>query len=291
MEKAPAKINLALHITGQRADGYHLLDSLVAFTTEGDVLTFAMAEQAEFSVSGSFAPLLSAEDASTNLVVKAYHLLRRHAQAAMQQQGHMHPLPEIAIHLEKNLPIASGIGGGSADAAACLRGLAKLWKLDLPAETLAQIGLALGADVPMCLKGQPLRATGIGETVQSLPHFPEFAIVLANPLKPVSTPAIFKSLTKRDHPPLDPMPLAKDQSAWLAYLGAQRNDLEQAARALCPEIASLSDMLTQSGADLVRMSGSGATCFGLYTAPEKAQQAASALKAQRPDWYFHASSL
>lgn len=275
VEMAPAKINLALHVTGRRDDGYHLLDSLVTFAEDGDELTFEAAEIDSFRVVGGFGAALSQDD---NLVLKARDLLRAALDACGQPHG------PIAITLDKSLPIASGIGGGSADAAATLRGLLKLWKAELAPETLQQIALKLGADVPMCLASTPLRARGIGEAIETA-AMPSVPLVLVNPLKPVSTPEIFRSLQRRDNAPIGDMVTCTDVSSWLQSLSNLRNDLQPPAEALVPEIAEACDLLRQSLAGFVRMSGSGATCFGLYETEAAAMKAALALSAYRPNWY------
>jgi 4-diphosphocytidyl-2-C-methyl-D-erythritol kinase len=284
-EAAPAKINLALHVTGQRADGYHLLDSIVAFASHGDRLSFSSAERDSFSLDGRFGPLLSdkAEGKDGNLVLKARDLLRD----ALTAQGRT--TRPVAIELEKKLPVASGIGGGSADAAATLRGLLRFWQASLSPDRLSEIALKLGADVPMCLESRPLRARGIGEQIDMLDAMPGFALVLANPLQAVSTPDIFRRLTHKDHPPIDEPPANGDRGAWIRFLAGQRNDLEAPARALLPEIAVISDMLRNAGARLVRMSGSGATCFGIFDDRTAAGAAERQLSRLRPDWYFQAT--
>lgn len=285
VETAPAKVNLALHVTGRRDDGYHLLDSIVTFAEAGDRLTFTAASEDGLSLSGRFGAALGADPKGTgdNLVTKARDLLREALRA------HGVETPPVEISLEKNLPIASGIGGGSADAAATLRGLLRLWNADLPASDLATIALRLGADVPMCLKSRPLRAAGIGEAITPLPEMPSFAMVLANPLKAVSTPEVFRRLDRRDNPPISPSPQAAEHEIWIAWLSTLRNDLEAPACALLPEIGEVCDMLAESGAALVRMSGSGATCFGLYGDYAAAEAAVSHLSQQRPHWYFAAT--
>jgi 4-diphosphocytidyl-2-C-methyl-D-erythritol kinase len=282
-ENAPAKINLALHVTGRREDGYHLLDTLVTFADRGDVLIARDAEQDALTLSGPFSHLLQADALQDNLVIKARDALRQ----ALMAKG-ITTCP-VAIHLEKNLPVASGIGGGSADAAATLRALLRLWNADLPAASLRAIALQLGADVPMCLHSKPLRATGIGEVVSPVPTLPRFGLVLGNPLKGVSTPSIFKAMTRRDYPPIAALPTTSNLDDWLMALSQMRNDLEATARQLCPEIAVISQLISETGAELTRMSGSGATCFGLYRSVEKAEKAVKALQAIRPDWYFQAA--
>jgi 4-diphosphocytidyl-2-C-methyl-D-erythritol kinase len=274
-EDAPAKINLALHVTGQRDDGYHLLDMLVTFTAHGDRLSFTSADRDGFTLGGRFAADLGGEPGS-NLVLRARDLLR---QAVLAQGGHA---PAVTIRLEKNLPIASGIGGGSADAAAALRGLQRFWNVRVPADQLAALALQLGADVPMCLESRPLIARGIGEEIERV-ALPRLFLVLANPLKAVSTPAIFRLLTEKNNPPLD---LSGD---WMQAIAANRNDLEPLARSLTPEIGKIAGLLADCGAALVRMSGSGATCFGIFPSLAAAEAAEQQLHRLRPDWYFQAT--
>jgi 4-diphosphocytidyl-2-C-methyl-D-erythritol kinase len=289
-EFAPAKVNLALHAVGQRADGYHLLDSIVTFTADagdatagapaGDRLGFGLAKKDAFSISGRFGEGLSPDPgaAQRNLVLKARDMLR----VALQARGLA--APPVAIHLQKNLPIASGIGGGSADAAATLRGLLRLWDAQIGERQLSELALSLGADVPMCLKSRPLAARGIGEDITMLDSMPSFAIVLGNPLFGVSTPDIFRRLTSKNNPAIPPL-----TGDWQADLGMLRNDLEPPARFLVKEIGELSDMMAAEGAWLARMSGSGATCFGLFDTLADATTAASNLQRKRPDWYFSAA--
>jgi len=282
-ELAPAKINLALHVTGQRADGYHLLESIVTFADAGDRLGFAAAETDDFAVSGRFAALVpaDAEGRHGNLVLKARDLLRQ----ALSGKGIA--APPVAIHLEKNLPVAAGIGGGSADAAATLRGLLRFWDAGLPEEELAALALSLGADVPMCLKGEALMARGIGEDLTALPTLPSFPLVLGNPLTGVSTPDIFRRLARKDNSPIG-LPVGTFRGDWLGFLKTLRNDLEPPARSLVREIDQISGMIGGEGAMLTRMSGSGATCFGIFPSPEAAKKAAENLNGQKPDWYFQA---
>ena len=274
VEHAPAKVNLALHVTGRRADGYHLLDTLVVFTEAGDRVSVATATQDSFTIDGPFAGLL--DDAADNLVLRARDLLRRIYDG----------LPPVAITLEKNLPVASGIGGGSSDAAATLRALVRLWDLDLSTEALATAGLALGADLPMCLHARPLIARGIGEEIELVEGFAPLVMVLANPGIAVSTPAIFRALASRDNPPLPVLPGPQALPAWLADT---RNDLETPAQALAPEIGEVLSALTANGAALARMSGSGATCFGLFASRDEAKAAASAIALRHPSWYVTAT--
>ncbi|MCK8780698.1 4-(cytidine 5'-diphospho)-2-C-methyl-D-erythritol kinase [Rhizobium sp. NTR19] len=277
-ELAPAKINLALHVVGQRADGYHLLETIVTFADKGDRLHFAPAEADSFHVSGRFGHLLHPTDATQNLVLRARDRLRQ----ALQDAGH--EAPPVALHLEKNLPIAAGIGGGSADAAAAIRGLLRLWNAELVEAVLATLALSLGADVPMCLKGEPLLARGIGEEMTPLPMLPSLPVVLGNPLVGVSTPEIFRRLPNKNNDPIGAL-----DGDWMDVLHRLRNDLEPPARLLVPEVEQLSAEIKAEGALLTRMSGSGATCFGIFRNAEAAEHAAANLAAKRPDWYFQAA--
>ncbi len=273
---ARAKINLALHVTGQREDGYHLLDTLVSFAEIGDKLSFETSDQLELTISGSEAGNLQAD--AENLVLGAANLLRNHVGA---------PGLGASIHLEKNLPVASGIGGGSADAAAALVGLCRLWKLDLDDRMLHTFGLSLGADVPMCLLGKPARVTGIGDIIQPIEIAP-VAVVLANPRVAVSTAQVFNSLTNKNNPPADDFHTEDGSQikSISAYLLRQRNDLQRAAVALAPAIRDcLSALESFSSCRLARMSGSGATCFGLFETPDAAAEAALQMRQDHPDWW------
>ena len=271
---APAKINLALHVTGQRADGYHLLDSLVCFANLGDVLHIEPAADLLLTVTGPEGKALAAEDPQTNLVMKA-------AKALGSDKG-------AAITLEKRLPLASGIGGGSADAAAALKGLSALWDVAIPADA----ALALGADVPVCLQGEVARMEGIGEKITPLPGLPPLYAVLVNPRFEVSTPEIFKALQARNNPPLPAIPAFKDAYHLGEWLAEQRNDLEEAAVELHPEIDEVLEMIAESeGCLLARMSGSGATCFGLFATEADADEAASVMRMIRFDWWVKSARL
>lgn len=275
-EAAPAKINLALHVIGQRTDGYHLLETLVVFTQAGDVISIEDAVQDGFSLSGPFAGVLQQDGAGTNLVLKARDLLRD----AVGSQ----PRP-VMIHLEKNLPISSGIGGGSADAAATLRGLCRHWNIAPSTVKLDEIGLKLGADVPMCLSSQPLIARGIGEQIDTIDDMPMMHLVLVNPLKGVSTPEIFKRLTEKTNPPL----CDRADLDWMDFIKQCRNDLALPAHAVLPEIGEAHSLLSDAGAAMVRMSGSGATCFGIFETMTDATSAMASLRQKRPDWYVKAT--
>ena len=271
-EPAPAKINLALHVTGRRADGYHLLDSLVAFADARDVIRAEPADDVSLAITGPMAE--GAPGGAGNSVLRAAALMGVSA----------------AITLEKCLPASAGIGGGSSDAAACLRALARLGSVPVPGPAAA---LGLGADVPVCLLARAARMRGIGEDVTQVAGLPGLDAVLVNPRVPVATPAVFARLERRDAPPmpetLPRWPAASDCARWLAK---QRNDLEAPARALCPEIGTVLDRLRATGScTLARMSGSGATCFGLYPDSDMAGRAAARIAAERPDWWVRATRL
>jgi 4-diphosphocytidyl-2-C-methyl-D-erythritol kinase len=286
-EFAPAKINLALHVTGQRADGYHLLDSLVVFADAGDRLTFSPSKDDRFTVSGRFGALLPTDAApkSGNLALRARDALR------VEAEGQGKPAQPVHIHLEKNLPVASGIGGGSADAAAALRGLSRFWNLGADRMTLHRIGLAIGADVPMCIESRPLLARGIGETLTLIDDFPELYLLLVNPLVEVSTPDVFKRLENKNNMPLDLPAEGAPLEQWLGTFGATRNDLQAPAESLEPLISDALELIRTADPMLARMSGSGATCFGIYRTRAGLDRATARLEAERPDWYVHGSTI
>ncbi len=282
---ARAKVNLALHVTGQRADGYHLLDSLVVFPETGDRLTGEPAGALSLTIAGPFGAGLSAD--RDNLVLRSADALAKKA----REDGHA--IAGAALRLEKALPVASGIGGGSADAAATLWVLTRLWELPYGVAELEALALDIGADVPMCLHDCPLRVSGIGEMLQPAPGLPAFSLVLVNPGVAVSTPAVFRALTRRENPPLPPLPAAIDGAAGLAtWLMSCRNDLEAPARSLEPVIGDVLASLGQAEACLLaRMSGSGATCFGLFAGDVEAEQAATAIAAAHPDWWVRSAPV
>lgn len=270
-ETARAKVNLYLHVTGRRADGYHLLDSLAVFPQVVDRLSATPADTITLAVEGPFAPALRGE--ADNLVLRAAHrLAEAHGRAAGAR-----------LVLHKELPIASGIGGGSADAAAALRLLSRLWDVSIP-EGLA---LALGADVPVCLAQTAARMQGVGEILAPAPRLPRFGMVLANPGRAVPTPAVFRQRAAAGAgftPPATLPPAWPDAAAMAADLAATTNDLAAAAIALCPPIAEvLAALAALPGARLARMSGSGATCFALFDTPDQAAEAATRLA--RPGWW------
>jgi 4-diphosphocytidyl-2-C-methyl-D-erythritol kinase len=255
---APAKINLTLHVTGQRADGYHLLDSLVVFADIGDRLWYEPGDALSLTVTGRFADGVPAD--TRNLVWKA-------AQAC-GWTGH--------IRLEKNLPHGAGIGGGSSDAAAVLR--------DLDG---ADHALSLGADVPVCLSCAPQRMQGIGEAVRPVPSLPPLDLVLVNPGVHVPTPQVFKALTCKENPDMGDIPSFDSRADFLRWLALHRNDLQQPAVTQAPQIADALGALQD--AELFRMSGSGATCFGIYPDQAAARTKAAAIAHAHGDWWVTAT--
>jgi len=278
VEFAPAKVNLALHVVGRREDGYHLLESLAVFTRFGDRIEIAEADEDSFSVSGPFAEGVPTDE--TNLVVRARDSLR----AALP-----HASARVSITLQKNLPTASGIGGGSSDAAATLRGLAKLWELDAGNERLSAIGAALGADLPMCIEAKPLIARGTGEQLSPVAGFPSLGLVLVNPGVAVSTPAVFSALKRRDNEALPALPSRIDFHTLRNWLELTRNDLEEAALSIEPSIGAAKRALEKADAGFARMSGSGATCFGLFETGNVAKRAAAAIRSRNPGWFVAAT--
>ncbi len=279
--EAPAKLNLYLHVTGRRADGYHELDSLIAFAAPFDLVSAAPAKELSLHLSGPFAPDLNSADGQ-NLVEKA---ARRLAELADIK-------PAVRITLDKQLPIAAGIGGGSSDAAATLRVLTSLWRLKINSKALQALALSLGADVPMCLHGKTCFAGGIGEKLDVVPALPDCALVLANPGVSVATPNVFRARSGAFSAPARFTEAPKDVGALAELLAARRNDLEAPAKALAPVIDDVLYALGElPGCRFARMSGSGATCFALFEDASEAVAAADILRAQHGDWWIAPSSL
>jgi 4-diphosphocytidyl-2-C-methyl-D-erythritol kinase len=262
-EAAPAKVNLFQHVTGRRADGYHLLDSLAVFGPAADHLRATPAEALSLTLGGRFGATLAAEP--DNLVLRAARALAAETGVAAG----------AALHLEKHLPVASGIGGGSADAAAALRLLNRLWGCGLDSATLARIAAPLGADIPVCVASRAARMQGIGEVISPGPALPECGLLLVNPLVPVATPAVFRARQGGFSPVANLPESWPDAGAMAADLARLTNDLEAPALTLCPVIADvLTALRAAPGCLLARMSGSGATCFGLFATPDAARDAA-----------------
>jgi 4-diphosphocytidyl-2-C-methyl-D-erythritol kinase len=279
---APAKLNLYLHVTGKRADGYHLLDSLVAFTDIYDTLTLNPAPTLAFTADGPFAGGFGDEDPATNLVVRAARILG-------EAVGRDVP---VAFHLTKNLPVASGIGGGSADAAAALRGLAHLWDIDPLSPAVLAVAARLGADIPACVAGRACFMGGIGTELAPAPALPEAGLLLINPGLGLSTPAVYKARQGDFTPSMRFDAPPADAGALAALLAGRRNDLTDPALSLLPMIG---EVLGAIGAlpdcKLARMSGSGATCFGLFADVAAAERAGAVLKKDHAEWWVAAGRL
>lgn len=282
-QSAPAKINLALHVTGRRADGYHELESVMVFAEIGDELTAVPAAADRLRITGPFGKGLESD--GNNLVSRAV--------AAFRTRWPGHVPYGLDMTLSKNLPVAAGLGGGSADAAAALRLMAGLGQTQIPPEDLIDLAAGLGADVPACLISAPLVARGIGEIMRPLAAFPTCHVVLVNPLLPVATAEVFRRLENRVNPPLPALPEPMTRPAQLGiWLKETRNDLEAPAIALVPVIGDLIARLGGTpGCMLARMSGSGATIFGLFGSTAQAHQAAHELRQAYADYWVAAAPL
>ncbi len=279
---APAKINLTLHVCGQRADNYHLLDSLVVFAGVGDRITVSPADHLQLKMTGPFGGALANEP--DNLVLRAARLLAA-----------THKVTRGAnITLEKNLPVASGIGGGSADAAATLVACGRLWNTGPLTLKDTDIAAALGADVPVCLRGVPAFMSGIGEIIEAAPTLPEAWLVLVNPGEPLATKAVFAALAGRFSPAMarDGFKTLADAKSLADALKLYTNDLALPALEILPSIAAVLTALEETpGCLLARLSGSGPTCFGLFGNGAAAATAAAQLAAAHPRWWAVAAPV
>jgi 4-diphosphocytidyl-2-C-methyl-D-erythritol kinase len=272
-ETAYAKINLALHVRRRRDDGYHELETLFAFCDDGDALSGDLADDIGLEISGPFGGGLSGTD---NLVIRAAELV----------QGQYGVKQGAALSLEKRLPVASGVGGGSADAAATARLLNRLWDIGADESELEHLLAPLGADIPACVRSRTVYGKGVGVDLRNASgaEIQGRAVLLVNPLKPVATGPVFKAWDGVDRGGLD------DGNPWQAALNG-RNDLEAAAISICPTIADELALLGQTNADLVRMSGSGATCFALYASADARDAARAQINKACPEYWTMASCL
>jgi 4-diphosphocytidyl-2-C-methyl-D-erythritol kinase len=280
---APAKVNLALHVTRRREDGYHDLESLVVFADLADELSAVPASADTLEITGPFARGLGAGE--TNLVSRAVAAFRARWPDAVEGG--------LALRLTKSLPVAAGIGGGSADAAAALRLMASLSNQSIAVAELADMAAALGADVPACLVSAPLVARGVGEVLAPLPAFPDCHLVLVNPMVPLATADVFRRLRAHDNYPLPELPSPLTRPAQLGiWLAETRNDLQPPAVKLVPVIGDIIEELAETqGCILARMSGSGATVFGLFGSSGQAHQAAQVMRASHPEHWVAAAPL
>jgi 4-diphosphocytidyl-2-C-methyl-D-erythritol kinase len=281
-ESAPAKINLTLRVYGARSDGYHDIQSLVAFADLCDRLTLVPGKPLALAVRGPFAK--AAGKLAANTVLKAARLLA----------SEIENIRLGAFALTKNIPVAAGLGGGSADAAAALRLLARVNRLKSDDPRLAKVARAVGADVPVCLDPQTRLMRGIGDILSDPLRIPKLHLVLVNPGKPLATARVFAAFEQRNsnaararpHVPVIP----QWRSAFIAMLEAERNDLEPAAVRLLPEIAdALAALREQQDCQLARMSGSGPTCFGIFQTARAAATAVRKLKAAHRRWWVAAA--
>ena len=271
---APAKVNLALHVTGQRADGYHLLDSLVVFADIADRVTVAASDRLTLEITGPEASSIAADD--DNLVLQAARFFD--------------PACTARITLEKNLPVASGIGGGSADAAATIKALARLYGAPLPQPYQTA---SLGADVPACMMGRPLRLQGIGDVLSEIPALPALDILLVNSRVSLATPQVFAALASRRNSPLDrDLPQWDNPHDFCDWLAGTRNDLLEPAIELDPQIGIALELIRETDCLFAGMSGSGGTCFGLYPPNRgQAKAAQSYVQAKQSGWWCQSGKI
>lgn len=281
---APAKLNLYLHVLARRDDGYHDLDSLVAFASLHDVVEVAPADGLSLTLDGPFAADLAIDVAEAdNLVLRAARLLQAHVGA---KRG-------AAIRLHKIIPLASGLGGGSADAAATMLALCRLWHAEVPLAALSDLSLDLGADVPVCLASRTAFMAGIGERVVPAAEVPPLGLVLVNPRVTLPTASVFRALEptlleRRERPHLPP----GDAVSLITALRGCDNDLTAPAARLAPVVGQALALIAETpGILLSRMSGSGATCFGLYADGVAAQVAAESIAGAKPGWWVRAGRL
>ncbi|MDG2243236.1 MAG: 4-(cytidine 5'-diphospho)-2-C-methyl-D-erythritol kinase [Rhodospirillaceae bacterium] len=278
---AAAKINLTLHITGRRDDGYHELDSLIGFTTVTDTLTLRPADDICLHITGPESHGMKPDE--SNLAVRA----------ARHMQTHLGVTTGVNIELEKNIPVAAGLGGGSADAAAVILGCTTLWGASnsgpISDQTLA---LHLGADVPMCRHGQAARIRGIGERVETLPPWPKAWLVLANPRISLATADVFNAFDGPIHTTTEVWSEGEAFEALTTYLTKRENSLTAPARAIAPVIGDVLNKLNSlPGCQLARMSGSGPTCFGLFETADEAKAGRENLRQSQPSWWVETTPL
>lgn len=287
-EFAPAKINLFLHILGRRADGYHNLDSLVVFSALGDKLSVEKSPTYSLEITGPFATTLMADKSAPNLVLQAADVVSHCVKEIP---------PGADISLEKNIPIAAGLGGGSSDAAALVRALLNLHDQTLSETASQQIALAIGADVSVCLHAQASLMRGAGHSVKPLKGFAKTHAVLVNPRLQVSTAEVFSKLNlekgeRTQRSEVDMPEIFRSSDELCAFLADTQNDLEKPALSVAPIIGAVLDKInTQEQCQLARMSGSGASCFGIFSSAEAARNAADRLARDNPHWWVEETTL
>jgi 4-diphosphocytidyl-2-C-methyl-D-erythritol kinase len=271
---APAKLNLFLRVVGKRADGYHLLDSLVVFAEFGDSVTAAPADELYLELTGPFAATLTAEP--DNLVLRAARALQKATGTA--KGAH--------LTLDKHLPVASGIGGGSSDAAAALRALNRVWGLGLGSEALAEIGFTLGADIAVCVHAEARRMSGVGEVLEPVAGLQSAPLLMVNPGIGLPTAPVFKTRGGPFSEPFGALPATLDAASLARIVAEAGNDLTAPASALCPAVLQVIQAIAaEPGCLAAAMSGSGATCFGIFADDASAARAGQALAARQPGWW------
>ncbi len=278
---APAKINLFLHITGRRNDGYHMLQSLIGFADVGDVISIEPAYDFAFSIEGLFAKHLENENIDENLVVKAAKGLARIVDRPL----------DFRISLMKNLPVCAGLGGGSADAAATIWGLQEYWRLNRDAPYLWSLLMDLGADVPVCLRCKPQIVEGIGEELKPAPLMPEIPVLLVNPLYFCHTRDVFDCNCNKVYREYIDIPAGfSSVFEMVAFLQNCENGLFDSAVSVLPEIKNVIAALeAQKDCLFAQMSGSGASCFGIFETINEAEKAAKIIAKNHPEWWVKAA--
>jgi len=267
---APAKINICLHVLKHREDGLHQIESLVTFLDCGEWITLSKANKTELNIVGPQTKKLPVSE--SNLILRATRLFPSRCTS------------KITLH--KSMPVAAGIGGGSADAAATLKAMAKVWELPVP-NVSSQ--LQLGADVPVCMHSKPVLMQGVGEVISPVLNFPELFCCLVNPGVAIKTQDIFKKLIKKNNAPMNSFP--KNEKGWRNWFDEHRNDLEQPATLIQPVINIVLKQLKQWNPILARMSGSGATCFALFETLDQAKRCSKMISKQNPKWWTVAGSM
>ena len=271
-EKASAKVNLCLQIVGQKSNGFHLLDSIVAFTEFGDHLSFKKSDELKLTIKGTFSDQIPID--KSNLILKAAELLRKIND--IKTGAH--------ITLTKNLPPSAGLGGGSSDAAATIRGLSRMWGTDLP--EIDDL-LKIGSDLPVCINQKTQHMKGYGEVLEEINTFPNLPILLVNPMKKVSTQTVFRMLKNKKNPPLSKYKkLMQPKKDWINWLLLQENNLMEPAVKVEPAISEVLRLISkQNSVEKVSMSGSGATCFGIFENKHDCDLAMKRVRLERPDWW------
>lgn len=274
---APAKVNLYLNITGKRDDGYHLLDSLMVFVDVHDDIIIEPADgKITLDISGEYAKYLT-DDVENNLVIKVAEALKAHT-------GDINLGAKMG--LVKNIPIGAGLGGGSSDAACVLKALNRFWSAGLSKEELADIGIRFGSDIVFCLEESAAFVSGAGEIVESVGVIPRLNILLVNPNIPLGAGDVYRKYSGKFSGSANREEFSYDSDSFVDFLAGQKNDLQEPAIVIVPEIENILSVINgQNGCLLARMSGSGTTCFGLFKDDLQAHKAVENIKAGHPNWW------